>query len=103
MTTIKDLLTDYNERAARAGIPTLKAWKGTKEKLAAKIAELGGAELTIADIAAELKMTPKVVRGTLRRKGLKAVDGHWPTVKRGTGKHCRIVNLLKDEGTDDAR
>lgn len=58
-------------------------------------------ELTISDIARELKLDPKRARATLRAAGKKAVDGRWPTVKRDSKAHTDIVALLTT--TDDTK
>lgn len=58
-------------------------------------------ELTISDIARELKLDPKRARAALRAAGKKAVDGRWPTVKRDSKAHLDIVALLTT--TDDTK
>lgn len=97
MTTLKQLVDEYNKRATSAGVPTLKGWKGSKEKLVAKLGELEHEVLTVVEIAEELDMNPKVARGRLRRAGLKAVDRRWPTVKRHSSEYNRIVGALVSE------
>src|SRR5262249_29747026 len=106
MGTIKELLDEYNKRAAAANLPTIKAWKGTKAKLEERLAALplpptATDDLTVAEIARQLGLSPKTARATLRRAGMKAVDGRWPTVKLNSDEHVNLIALLKgrDAGT----
>lgn len=68
MTTIKQLVDEYNKRATTAGVPTLKQWKRSKEELAAKLGELEHEAMTVVEIAGELDMNPKVARKAPTRR-----------------------------------
>lgn len=52
-------------------------------------------ELTIADIAREVGVTPKAARGKLRRLGRHKPGTKWPTYKRGTKEFESIVSSIK--------
>jgi hypothetical protein len=61
-----------------------------------------GAMLSVADIARDLGMNPKVARAKLRRKGLKANDGRWAHVTPFSEAHRTLVAMLKgDEAAQD--
>ena len=110
--TINDLLAQYNAIAPTS----IKAWKGKKADLQAKLealqsapkkdkakskaksAKMNGAAingtLSVVQIAGELSINPKVARARLRRKGLVATNGRWVSVKRDSAEHKAIVATL---------
>lgn len=107
MMTTKDLLVKYNDLASRLDLPVLKTWKKKRadlesaiDALEEKARESSGCcaqGLTVTDIARELGISPKVARGKLRRAGMNAKDGRWPTCEPGTDDHARIVEVLRGE------
>lgn len=109
----KDLMTEYNKLAVKAGLPKLTKPESA-EKLKARIERLKAKtstpkktltetkkpedkkadEITVVDVAADMNMDPKVARAKLRRAGKKANEGRWPTFKRGSTEHNAFIALL---------
>ncbi len=54
--------------------------------------------ITVADVAAELKINPKVARAKLRRAGKNSNEGRWPTFKRNSAEHKDLIEFLKGSG-----
>jgi hypothetical protein len=82
----KDLLAQYNDHAAAVGAKTLKAWKGSKAQLQAKLdalpplpAKNGKKKTTegvsLAELARQAEKNPKVVRARFRRLYAEPKDG----------------------------
>jgi hypothetical protein len=65
-------LTTLNTLRTAAGMKPLKAWKESKAKLVAAIEKLtpktNGNEVTIAQLARELGINPRVARAKCRRR-----------------------------------
>jgi len=110
--TTNELLTKYNLLASRAGKKPLKAWKDSKAKLQARIDALvpteqvpskpakkpvanGESTMSVADVARELGINPKVARAKLRRKGIGATDGRYAKFERDSDQHKTLVATLK--------
>lgn len=65
-----------------------KASKKTKEKV-------NGAELvSVADIAREVGMNPKVARAKLRRRGMGSEGGRWMQYVPGSEGHVKVRDIL---------
>ena len=100
--TINELLKKYNAAAPKP----LKAWKGSKAALQAKLDAVKPAKvakvkrttingtLSVVQIASELSINPKVARAKLRRRGLVATNGRWASVKRDSAEHKTIIEQL---------
>lgn len=129
MSTINELLVEHNALAGKLSAMKLKVWKSSKKGLEDRIEGFkrqinedvpkGGklAEaltkkiikdkidkdntLSIVEVAEELGISAKVARAKLRRKGMKANEGRWPTFKRDSVEHKDFINLLK--GTNNGQ
>lgn len=66
------------------------------EKEAKRVSDL----ISVVDVAQDLNIDPKVARAKLRRRGLKANEGRWPTFKRDSVEHKDFIKLLKG-GNDE--
>lgn len=123
MTATRDLLITLNTLREQNGQVPLKSWKSSRAKLEEAIAKLTPAEtpapkakkakkakvakadaptkssddLSVADIARELGINPKVARAKLRRHKMQSADGRWPTVRRNSKDYKKIVDVLKGE------
>jgi hypothetical protein len=53
--------------------------------------------LTVVDVAREHGVDPKVARGSLRAAGMKAKDGRWPSFRRGSTMHRRVLGAIVGE------
>lgn len=104
MATTKELLEEHNKWADKVGAMKLRTWKASQKNLTDRIEGLKrqakemtpqGEYLTISQIAASISMDPKVARAKLRRKGMGANEGRWPTFKKDSDEHADIVKLLK--------
>lgn len=64
--------------------------------IAAKIdiTEAVEGEITVPDIARELGITPPRARAILRKHGMTSLDGRWPTVRRGSPQHAKLIEML---------
>ncbi len=114
MTTSTELLTIYNELAPQSGHKTLKSWSGSKKSLQERIDALTKVRpepapadgddddgmISVADVARELKINPKVARAKLRRRGQTSSDGRWGRFMRGSPDHKAIVKVLKNGRKD---
>ncbi len=109
--TTTNLLTQYNLLAKRLEIPTLKSYKGPKAKLQAKVDELASrvkglkkeakqddGKVSVATLARELGINPKVARAKLRRKGLEAGGVRWSKLTPGSDDYKRIRGILEGTG-----
>lgn len=74
--------------------PTVKKANELIEKEAARKTKADN-EITIAEVAEGIGMSPKIARAKLRRKGHHSNEGRWPTVTRDSKEHKDLVALLK--------
>lgn len=124
MTNTAKLLDEHNELARATGKMPLKVWKQSQEKLKGRISELrklAGKDhkpatkkivdkmiekeaarkvandniITVASVAKELGMNPKVARAKLRRAGMKANEGRWAPMKKNGPEHKDLIKLLQ--------
>lgn len=105
--TKEDRMSKNTKPARKIVVPTLEQQKdaaaaqGDKAKVAAlskaEAKKTKAGELTVSDIARELKLSPKIARGKLRKAGQKAKVGRRPTYKRDSADHKRIVATLTAE------
>jgi len=125
MATITEMLDEHNKLAKKLGKLTLSSWKQDKGKLQSRIDALSSEVtpvdkkpkftkkdeeaiekvakkkvqddnmLSVADVAEEIGMNPKVARAKLRRKGKKSNEGRWEMMKRNSDAHKDLIVFLK--------
>lgn len=57
-----------------------------------KVADDG--RISVADVARDLGINPKVARAKLRRRGMQSADGRWPKFERDSETHKEYVAAL---------
>lgn len=57
-------------------------------------------DLSVADVARELGLNPKVVRAKLRRHNIRAKDGRHARVMRGSPDHVNLLAILAPTKAD---
>ncbi len=117
--TTKQLTKKHNIIATSVGAKTIKTWKDSKAKLQARIDKLlaaiekkapakktpekktkseGG--MSLADLARELSINPKVARAKIRRQkslplNVNDENGRWKAFDRDGDVHKALVTILK--------
>lgn len=94
MPTINELLTTYNDLAGRSGREPINAWKKTRRELEERVQSLRDSTITIAAIARELGMDPKVARAKIRNAGLHKAGDEWPIYERDSAQFAAVKNEL---------
>lgn len=89
--TMKIVKPAAKKPAAKKNSPAVK--KLIKKTVEAKVKKDN--ELTVAEVAVDCGVDPKVARAKLRRAEYKAVDGRWPTMIKGSKEHKELVEFLK--------
>jgi hypothetical protein len=56
--------------------------------------------LTVSGVAREHGVDPKVARAALRAAGMKSKDGRWPTFRRGSLTHRKVLGAIVGESPD---
>lgn len=84
-TTTEGSVEDYVKKKADAEMD-----ENVKPKKKAKDPN----ELSVSDVASECGVDPKRARARLRAAGKTAIEGRWPTVKRGSKEHDELVGIL---------
>lgn len=122
MMKLSQIIDRYNELTEQLGEPAIKEWKGkrvdleneiealelrvkAKQATAKKAEKIEPAKKTepatektlisVAELARELQIDPKLARAKLRRKGYKSSEGHWPVMERGGKLFNEIKGILK--------
>lgn len=54
-------------------------------------------EISVSDVARELKIDPKRARARLRTAGKESTEGRWAKFKRGSKAHQELVEFLRPE------
>lgn len=66
-----------------------------------KLAKVASGELTVVDVAHSLKLDPKIARAKLRRAGMSATEGRYPTMAKGSRAHTQILAILKGANDEE--
>lgn len=92
-----DAILSEDDALAPAGTPTTpKKATPTKKATTKKATKAPTNTTTVVEIAASLKINPKVARAKLRRRGMSATEGRWSVVKIDSKDHKKIVEILKN-------
>lgn len=99
MTTKNELLAELNELRAKNGDDEIAKFSKSKALLVAAIVEYresigDDGTMSVADLARELNMSPKIARAKLRRRGIFATNGAHVRFSRDDETFAKYVAII---------